>query len=73
MSEDVNTFDLRLREASEPLHRSHLRQPPTWIEFMREIAPQWQRYMREHDTPEQRLATKLSPSLHLRLLISVSG
>ncbi len=52
-------FDLRLREASEPLHRSHLRQPPTWIEFMQEIAPQWQRYMREHDTPEHRLATKL--------------
>ena len=52
-------FDLSVRDPEDPLYPSHLRQPPTWMEFMREIAAQWESYMREHDTPEQRLATKV--------------
>lgn len=60
MSEqDGDGWNLHLQEAEARLWPSHLRQPPTWIEFMREIEPQWQRYMREHDTPEERLMTKL--------------
>ena len=60
MSEqDDDVWNLRLQEGDVRLWPSHLRQPPTWIEFMREIDAQWQRYMREHDSPEQRLATKL--------------
>lgn len=51
--------DIRLPEPETPLHASHLRQPPSWAEFMREIDAEWRRYMEHHDTPEQRLATKL--------------
>lgn len=57
--EDKSGWSLRVREPDAALYPSHLRQPPTWIAFMREIDAQWQRYMREHDDPEQRLATKL--------------
>lgn len=57
--EETSAWNLRIKEAEEPLWPSHLRQPPTWVEFMREIDGQWQRYMREHDAPEQRLATKV--------------
>lgn len=68
MSErDGDRWNLRLQEADVRLWPSHLRQPPSWIEFMREIDGQWQRYMREHDSPEQRLATKL----HTRFSFSV--
>ena len=61
MSETTGTdpWDLRLREAASSLSPSHLRQPPSWIAFLREIDAEWQRYMRESDTPEQRLATKV--------------
>ena len=61
MSETTGTdpWDLRLPEATSSLSPSHLRQPPTWIAFLREIDAEWQRYMRESDTPEQRLATKV--------------
>lgn len=57
--ENGDRWNLRLHEAEARLWPSHLRQPPTWIEFMREIDAQWQDYMREHDRPEDRLATKL--------------
>ena len=61
MSENVNEnqWDIRLREAADSLYPSHLRQPPSWTEFMREMDAEWQRYMRDHDAPEDRLATKL--------------
>lgn len=61
MSETTETgpWDLRLREATSSLYPSHLRQPPSWIAFVREMEGEWQRYMRETDTPEQRLATKI--------------
>lgn len=58
MSED-DSRNLRLHEAETPLWPSHLRQPPTWFEFMREIDAQWQHYMREHDSPEERLTSKV--------------
>jgi hypothetical protein len=51
--------DIRLPEPETPLHASHLRQPPSWVEFMREIDGEWRRYMEHYDAPEQRLATKL--------------
>ncbi len=55
MSETTETdpWDLRLREATSALYPSHLRQPPTWIAFMREMDAEWQRYMKEVDTPER--------------------
>ena len=56
---DKDHWDIRLREAEGPLYPSHLRQPPSWIEFMREMDAEWQRYMKEHDSPEDRLATKV--------------
>ncbi len=60
MSADENGGrSVRLREPEGRLWPSHLRQPPTWIEFMREIDAQWRRYMSEHDSPEERLATKM--------------
>ncbi len=60
MSETAETgpWDLRLREATSPLYPSHLRQPPSWIAFMREIDAEWQRQMRENDAPERRLRGK---------------
>lgn len=57
--EDTKAWSVRMREPEEPLWSSHLRQPPTWIEFMREIDAQWRRFMREQDSPEQRLKTKI--------------
>lgn len=57
---EARPWDIRLAEAATPLHPSHLRQPPSWVEFMREIDAEWRRYMREHDAPEHRLATKLA-------------
>ena len=67
MSETTETgpWDLRLREATASLYPSHLRQPPSWIAFMREIDAEWQRYMKETDTPKQRLATKLQERFSL--------
>jgi hypothetical protein len=60
MSENAgNQWDIRLREAEDSLYPSHLRQPPSWSEFMHEMDAEWQRYMRDHDAPEDRLATKL--------------
>ena len=56
---DAKQWDIRLREPTDTLYASHLRQPPSWIEFMREMDAEWQRYMREHDAPEDRLTTKL--------------
>lgn len=50
--------DMRIPEAATALLPSHLRQPPSWAEFMREIDAEWRRYMQEHDSPEQRLAEK---------------
>ena len=58
-SVDAKQWDVRLPDAKAPLHPSHLRQPPSWIAFMREMDAEWQRYMRDHDAPEHRLATKL--------------
>lgn len=55
----TSTANIRLPEPETRLHASHLRQPPSWAEFMREIDAEWRRYMENHDTPEQRLATKL--------------
>ncbi len=52
-------WDIRLPDAKGLLFPSHLRQAPTWAECMREMDAQWQRYMRDHDAPEDRLATKL--------------
>ncbi len=61
MSKKVESkpWDIRVREAEAPLYPSHLRHAPTWIEFMREMDAEWQRYMRDHDDPAERLATKL--------------
>ncbi len=53
-----NPWELGLREATDTLGPSHLRQPPSWIAFMREMDADWRRYMREHDSPEQRLRDK---------------
>ena len=64
---EVRPWDIRVAEAATSLHPSHLRQPPSWIEFMREIDAEWQRYMRENDAPEQRLATKLDTRFRLDL------
>ncbi len=50
--------DIRFPEVSTALLPSHLRQPPSWAAFMREIDDEWRRYMLEHDSPEQRLAEK---------------
>lgn len=60
MSETTETgpWDLRLQEATSSLYPSHLRQPPSWVAFMREIDAEWRRYMREHDSPERRLREK---------------
>jgi len=51
-------WDLRLREPASDLYPSHLRQAPSWAEFMREIDAEWQRHMRENDSPERRLLEK---------------
>lgn len=56
---DEKQWDVRLPDAKGLLYPSHLRQPPSWAEFMREMDAEWQRFMRDHDTPEDRLATKL--------------
>jgi hypothetical protein len=56
---DAEQWDIRLPDARTPLHPSHLRQPPSWARFMQAIDAEWRRYMRDHDTPEDRLATKL--------------
>ncbi len=56
---DSNQWDIRLPDANAPLRRSHLRQAPKWANFMHEIDAEWRRFMREHDRPEDRLATKL--------------
>jgi hypothetical protein len=56
---DENQWNIRLREAEGSLYPSHLRQPPSWTEWMREMEGKWQLYMRNHDAPEQRLATKV--------------
>ena len=37
---------------TDALWPSHLRQPPSWIAFMREMDADWRRYMREHDSPD---------------------
>ncbi|HEX4666372.1 MAG TPA: hypothetical protein VH207_07215 [Chthoniobacterales bacterium] len=37
---------------------SHLRQAPSWAEFMDEIEHEWLHYMRHHDSPERRLREK---------------
>jgi hypothetical protein len=55
---ESSAWELRLREATDALWPSHLRQPPSWIAFMREMDADWRRYMREHDSPEQRLRDK---------------
>lgn len=64
-SADARQWDIRLPTAATPLYPSHLRQPPSWAEFMREIDTEWQRYMRDHDAPEHRLATKLHTRFNL--------
>ncbi len=58
-SAEADVWNILLPDARDSLSPSHLRQPPSWIEFMREMDAEWQRYMRDHDAPEDRLATKL--------------
>ncbi|MGI9173432.1 MAG: hypothetical protein ACR2F0_09000 [Chthoniobacterales bacterium] len=56
--ESASAWDIRLPEAPTPLQRSHLRNAPVWVDFMREIEQEWLHYMRHHDSPEKRLREK---------------
>ncbi len=62
---EAEAWNIRVAEAGTPLHPSHLRQPPSWVAFLREIDGQWRRYMLEHDSPEERLATKVQTRFRL--------
>jgi hypothetical protein len=55
---EADPWGLRLPEPTSSLYPSHLRQPPSWIAFMREIDAEWRRHMREEDDPERRLRDK---------------
>ena len=58
MSAKIDPADIRFPSGQNILSRSHLRQAPSWSEFMTEIEAEWRRYMREHDSPEERLRSK---------------
>ena len=53
-----DVWELNLPVPSDPLKASHLRQPPTWAEFMIEMEPHLRYFMLHYDSPADRLATK---------------
>ncbi len=42
-SAEAELWNIRLPDAKDSLYPSHLRQPPSWTEFMREMDTEWQR------------------------------
>ena len=57
-SAEAGAWQIRLREPEESLLASHLRQPLSWVAWLREMEHEWRRYMQEHDSPEQRWREK---------------
>ncbi len=57
-SAEAGAWQIRLREPAESLLPSHLRQPSSWVAWLREMEHEWQRYMLENDSPEQRWQEK---------------
>ena len=55
-----SVWNIRIPEPTAGLSVSHLRHPPSWAQFLSEIEDEWGRFMRNHDSPQQRLATKIS-------------
>ena len=51
-------LDIVFPEPSAPLKDSHLSGKISWAEYMDEISWHLERYLRDHDSPEERLRTK---------------
>ena len=54
----TSVWDIRLPAPVTALQGSHLRQPPTWIQYLSESEAAWTDHMRNHDSPEQRWRDK---------------
>ena len=66
ITEPRAVWNINLPEPGTALERSHLRQPPAWVDFLEEIEQEWVRYMRDHDAPQRRLETKIPNRFVLR-------
>jgi len=53
------SLDLNLPSPGAPLAPSHRIGTILWADYMDEIAPILQRFLKEHDRPEERLARKI--------------
>ena len=53
-------LDISFPEPSAPLKDSHLLGEISWAEYMDEISWHLERYLREHDSAEDRLRTKIA-------------
>lgn len=63
--EEAAEWVIHVPKAKAALQPSHLRQPPSWVAYMRELDADWRRYMCEHDAPADRLASKVDQRFRL--------